>query len=104
MSKIVIEIDTETELMAVSVDGTALENVSSVDAYNYGDEVSVRINQTELPVEKNGLRKYTTLCASEAAKLAEKEGKAIAKVGDLIKIESGKPVYESIANLLESYR
>lgn len=111
MSKVTVEMDTITDEITVKVDGEELDDVNSVSFYCYTnyeqkDICEVSINMTEDAAEQGGLRKYTTLIASkqEQATAAAKEGKVVGKLGDLVKIEAGKPLHANIAELINKYR
>lgn len=74
MAKITLEYDTNTKEMALAIDGTPVENVSSLSIYqSYSDEDEFCLNITTVSKdEDHDLRTYTQLMASETA--AAREG------------------------------
>jgi len=88
MSKVSIELDTETEELTVTVDGVALDNVTDISIYSNcaycmeddDEEVSISISQMEKPTTKDGLRKYTKLCASEGVLVKSNAGNGVGSV------------------------
>lgn len=77
MAKLVMEIDTESQESTVSIDGTAVSNLSEVSVYNYSYDGEPKFSFSVLTHEKvGGVTKMTRLMASEseAAKAAIANG------------------------------
>jgi hypothetical protein len=80
MAKIVVNVDTESKVMSVFVDGKAVPNVTEVVAYQYLDSkqnpASVDVSMYTNLQEDNGMRKQTSyyICGSDKATKALEGG------------------------------
>lgn len=64
MAKITVEFDTVEKTMVVKQDNQVLENVNSVNCYQYGKDACIEVNMSE-DDEVNEVDKYTRICAAD---------------------------------------
>lgn len=110
MAKFSIEVDTEANTLAVTVNGKKVNDVSSVSAYcceSYDDEgMEVHCNVNQSAKDETGLMTYTSMCASESREgaVASKAGKVKSKdFPELIVIASESQIQRDIKTLLKKY-
>lgn len=109
MAKITITIDTENKSLAVSIDGVAIPNAKSVNAYQYRDsdgkangiDASIQVSE-DGPSE--GVRKETSYYAMGTAKAEQivEGGGAVYNdsVPNFVRMSEQAQIQQDIANFL----